>query len=461
MLAAAALAACAAGSAGVPEPGAGGAAPVFQPPRRPPQWPPRDAAPPPPTNGSCRVLVQEHDTRFPGKVTDATHFLNRVHLGAAGWRAAAANCKAWGLKGEWRNRDRKVYWGVLFAGEFEALTIALEELWPVVDVFILVEARWTLQGVRKPLFWPAVRDAEFKRWAPKVRFVEYQFSDAGDECDPLKHPPGALRNSGKCKWIHQRFSRQVIVSAMRDMRPQDLLLHSDLDELPAREAVAALRNCPLPPEPPAGSGENCTIVRLRGLGHKFDFGCGKIRAGAQVAGGVLGRCLPLSKGPSWLRGAGDTGGALEWKYFAKKWGMSPSAKPRGRIVGDTTVNAAGWHLHAFHDGDVGVLWKIFTRSGTSQALWTERDLGAVSAARQRCLMSDLPIDGGPSSMESSKSSYFRFNAELGCWPVPHALRENPRSWRHLLRWTPDKRWPDPFGTMEWKRRDVEQFRAPP
>ena len=61
-----------------------------------------------------------------------------------------------------------MYWGALFAGEFEALALLLEELSPVVEKFTLVEGRYTLQGIKRPIFWPEVRDTVFAQYAEQV-----------------------------------------------------------------------------------------------------------------------------------------------------------------------------------------------------------------------------------------------------------------------------------------------------
>ncbi len=113
-----------------------------------------------------------------------------------------------------------------YFNEADILEIRLQELYPVVDRFILVEATRTHKGDPKPLYYAENR----QRYAPfndKIIHIVYGDMPAGD--------------SQAAIWRREIGQRQAIARGLRDVPDDAVVMVSDLDELPRREVAAALR----------------------------------------------------------------------------------------------------------------------------------------------------------------------------------------------------------------------------
>jgi len=120
----------------------------------------------------------------------------------------------------------RVYDCFLFDSELDLLEHRLRELAEVVDCFVIVEADSTFSGVRKPLVLKENLD-RFRWCREKIRRVEVA---------PLlgDGPDGA--------WEREAQQRAGILAGLRDAMPDDLVMISDLDEVPGCEVIARLRD---------------------------------------------------------------------------------------------------------------------------------------------------------------------------------------------------------------------------
>lgn len=114
-----------------------------------------------------------------------------------------------------------------FFNELDLLELRLHELHRHVDAFILVEAPWTFQGAPKPLFFDDNR-RRFRRFLPQIRHVVVPDQPASP--DP---------------WQREYHQRNAIRRGLAGLRPTDLVLVSDADEIirPAAIAEAERRAC--------------------------------------------------------------------------------------------------------------------------------------------------------------------------------------------------------------------------
>ncbi len=127
--------------------------------------------------------------------------------------------------------------------ELDWLDIRLNELDAEVDYFIILESNITFQAQEKPLhFQASLNDARrpWSKFKPKILHHVVDFSQANLDKDDT--------------WEHERFTRnalfdQALRSLSDDQAPQqgDVLLVSDIDEIPRPTTLQALRNCAFPP----------------------------------------------------------------------------------------------------------------------------------------------------------------------------------------------------------------------
>ncbi|MFK7751068.1 MAG: hypothetical protein AB8B51_00830 [Sedimentitalea sp.] len=104
--------------------------------------------------------------------------------------------------------------------EVDLLELRLNELWDVVDFFVIVEARKTFTDNPKTLCLTENND-RFAKYMDKIRYVV------------LDVFPEGLGN-----WGREEYQRNYIIEGLSDIAPDDILILSDLDEIPRAEAVA-------------------------------------------------------------------------------------------------------------------------------------------------------------------------------------------------------------------------------
>lgn len=130
----------------------------------------------------------------------------------------------------------------MFNNEFDILLIRLRELAPVVDYFVLVEASVSHSGFDKPALF-AQHAHVFHEFAPQLLHVLLDASDhraaAGD------------RVAGRRIWAWEEYSRAAVSSGLRgvqrmirrNLTSSDIVMVSDVDEVPSRAFARGLRLC--------------------------------------------------------------------------------------------------------------------------------------------------------------------------------------------------------------------------
>lgn len=120
----------------------------------------------------------------------------------------------------------KVYDCFTFYNEFELLELRLKALWDVVDYFVIVEANMKHNGEQKDFTFPK-RDKEFKEFFPKIHYIAADLSPV-----PFK---------GVGDWSLENAQRNMILRGINDAEPNDLIMISDLDEIPAPDIFRRLQ----------------------------------------------------------------------------------------------------------------------------------------------------------------------------------------------------------------------------
>lgn len=106
----------------------------------------------------------------------------------------------------------------LFFNELDLLKIRLEELKNTVNYFVLVESTKTFRGKKKPLYFQKNKD----------KFSSYNIIHIiVDDMPYLKENP----------WELERFQRNAILKAFNLCGNEDILIISDVDEIPSANKV--------------------------------------------------------------------------------------------------------------------------------------------------------------------------------------------------------------------------------
>lgn len=106
----------------------------------------------------------------------------------------------------------------MFFNELDLLEIRLHELDSVVDKFVLVESGMTFSGNRKPMIFEPHK-ARFAEFLPKIVHIQLD-----------KLP-------GKRTWDKEQYQRDAIMKGLTSCTDDDLILISDVDEIPRASSV--------------------------------------------------------------------------------------------------------------------------------------------------------------------------------------------------------------------------------
>ncbi len=193
-----------------------------------------------------------------------------------------------------------------FFNELEVLRLRLEELWEVVDRFVLVEATVTHAGAPKPLVFADNREA-FAPYLSKITHIVV--SDMPDGPDP---------------WARECFQRDAIARGLDGVGANDWVIVSDVDEIPRANIVAALPQYPF------------VAVGLQMPLSYFKVNYVNVRGEAHMVWGVACRAGAMSS-PQGLR-------AARMQMMRKAYLVAN----KGRVIARPH---AGWHFSYLGDAD--------------------------------------------------------------------------------------------------------------
>lgn len=116
-----------------------------------------------------------------------------------------------------------------FFNEATMLEFRLRYLSDVVDVFVIAESHFTFTGAPKPITANRVIERLPSNIRNKVRFLEVKEAPSGQF-----HP--------SCNWEREAYQRNALCRGLYDLSQDDLVLISDVDEIPHAARLEALKS---------------------------------------------------------------------------------------------------------------------------------------------------------------------------------------------------------------------------
>jgi len=110
--------------------------------------------------------------------------------------------------------------------ENDLLEVRLNELYDIVDKFVLVESKYTHSGLPKPLYFGE----------DKQRFSKF--------LDKIEHIIVEEFEGCKCNWEREKFQRDAISRGLTNCKPDDIIIISDSDELPKAKTLLKCKDLP-------------------------------------------------------------------------------------------------------------------------------------------------------------------------------------------------------------------------
>lgn len=115
----------------------------------------------------------------------------------------------------------KIYDCFTFFNEWEVLEIRLNELYDYVDKFVIVEAAQSFRGLPKPYNFKAQK-YRYEKFADKIIYIELE------------------KLLGESDWGRENFQKNYTLEALKGLDPNDIILFSDVDEIPPGELLPQL-----------------------------------------------------------------------------------------------------------------------------------------------------------------------------------------------------------------------------
>ena len=127
--------------------------------------------------------------------------------------------------------NHKIVDGFIFYNELNLLEYRLSILYDLVDVFVLCESTRTFVGKEKPLYFQENKD----------RYAKYLDKIVHIVVDDLLPNPDFDKQE---QWWNEKHQRNALDRGFRSLplEPDDILLISDVDEIPSPEAIQRLRH---------------------------------------------------------------------------------------------------------------------------------------------------------------------------------------------------------------------------
>ena len=118
----------------------------------------------------------------------------------------------------------KIYDCFTFFTELDLLEIRLNHLYDHVDFFVLSEATVTHSGKPKPLFFEE-NQARYEKFLDKIIHVV------------VRDMPLAVFKERKNRWVLENYQRNTLKDGLYNIQDNDIVMISDLDEIPSIEAI--------------------------------------------------------------------------------------------------------------------------------------------------------------------------------------------------------------------------------
>jgi beta-1,4-mannosyl-glycoprotein beta-1,4-N-acetylglucosaminyltransferase len=123
----------------------------------------------------------------------------------------------------------KIYDCFTFFNELDVLELRLMTLWDTVDYFVICEATVNYRGKEKDLVFQQNKE----RYSPYMSKIIYL------QCDDLNEMAADESDEYKQLWIRENHQRNWLAKGYAQADKNDVILISDLDEIPRPETIVA------------------------------------------------------------------------------------------------------------------------------------------------------------------------------------------------------------------------------
>ena len=126
----------------------------------------------------------------------------------------------------------------IYFNEKELAELRIKYLDKVVDYFVVIEANITHQGKKKDWNFPKILESSLKDFSKKIKYHQIDI-----EIEKIKSEESWIIDDikGDDAWRIENFQRNHIKKACQNFSDEDLLIISDVDEIPSKEKVQFIK----------------------------------------------------------------------------------------------------------------------------------------------------------------------------------------------------------------------------
>ena len=128
----------------------------------------------------------------------------------------------------------------LFFNETELTELRIRYLNKIIDYFVIVEANITHQGKKKEWNFPKILKNNLKEFADKIQYHQLNIN-----IDKIKNEESWIIGDvkGDDAWRIENFQRNYIKTACKKFSNEDILIISDVDEIPSKSKLNFIKSC--------------------------------------------------------------------------------------------------------------------------------------------------------------------------------------------------------------------------
>ncbi len=128
----------------------------------------------------------------------------------------------------------------IFFNEKELVNLRVKYLNPLVDFFVIIEANITHQGKKKDWNFPSILKNDLKEYSHKIQYHQLNI-----DIEKIKNEESWIIADikGDDAWRIENFQRNYIKNACSEFSENDILIISDVDEIPSRKKIDFIKKC--------------------------------------------------------------------------------------------------------------------------------------------------------------------------------------------------------------------------
>ena len=128
----------------------------------------------------------------------------------------------------------------IFFNEKELVELRLKYLNSIVDYFVVIEANITHQGKKKEWNFPNILKTNLTEFSNKIQYHQLHI-----DIEKIKEEESWIIDDikGDDAWRIENFQRNYIKTACKKFSNEDILIISDVDEIPSKQKLGFIKSC--------------------------------------------------------------------------------------------------------------------------------------------------------------------------------------------------------------------------